>query len=116
MTGPGWLSKCLGLQGVLQLLLNPPVQLPLSEGLREFLEHGRVIGAALPFELLEPPASVGFLRLALGPAATSSPVASVMPPSFAVNGFTVLVNGAALTPSRASGSWCGTWTGWMLCW
>ncbi|XP_008154658.2 microtubule-associated protein 1S [Eptesicus fuscus] len=84
-----------GLQGGLRLRLNPPVQRPASEGLREFLEYvAESLELPAPFELLEPPASVGFLRLA-------RPCCYVFPGGlgdaafFAVNGFTMLVNGGS---------------------
>ncbi|XP_076978278.1 microtubule-associated protein 1S [Tamandua tetradactyla] len=84
-----------GLQGWLQLRLNPPVQLPASEGLREFLQYvAEALEPPSPFELLEPPAAVGFLKIA-------RPCCYVFPGGlgdaafFAVNGFTVLVNGGS---------------------
>ncbi|XP_039099282.1 microtubule-associated protein 1S [Hyaena hyaena] len=88
-------SAGLGLQGALRLRWNPPVRLPASAGLREFLEYvAESLEPPSPFELLEPPASVGFLRLA-------RPCCYVFPGGlgdaafFAVNGFTVLVNGGS---------------------
>uniref|UniRef100_A0A8C5LN84 Microtubule-associated protein 1S n=1 Tax=Jaculus jaculus TaxID=51337 RepID=A0A8C5LN84_JACJA len=79
----------------LRLNLNPRVQQPASEGLREFLEYvAESLEPPSPFELLEPPASGGFLRLA-------RPCCYVFPGGlgdaafFAVNGFTVLVNGGS---------------------
>ena len=84
-----------GLQGMLQLRLNPPVQLPASEGLREFLEYvAESLEPLSPFELLEPPASVGFLRLAR-PCCYIFPGGLGDAAFFAVNGFTVLVNGGS---------------------
>ena len=84
-----------GLQGALQLRLNPPVQLPASEGLREFLEYvAESLEPPSPFELLEPPASVGFLRLAR-PCCYIFPGGLGDAAFFAVNGFTVLVNGGS---------------------
>nr|XP_005897968.1 PREDICTED: microtubule-associated protein 1S [Bos mutus] len=84
-----------GLQGVLHLRLNPPVQLPASEGLREFLEYvAESLEPPSPFELLEPPASVGFLRLAR-PCCYIFPGGLGDAAFFAVNGFTVLVNGGS---------------------
>uniref|UniRef100_A0A8C9AWJ7 Microtubule associated protein 1S n=1 Tax=Prolemur simus TaxID=1328070 RepID=A0A8C9AWJ7_PROSS len=86
-----------GLQGALrlQLRLNPPAQLPASEGLREFLEYvAESLEPPSPFELLEPPSSGGFLRLA-------QPCCYIFPGGlgdaafFAVNGFTMLVNGGS---------------------
>lgn len=79
----------------LQLRLNPPARLPASEGLRAFLEYvAESLEPPSPFELLEPPAAGGFLRLA-------RPCCYVFPGGlgdaafFAVNGFTVLVNGGS---------------------
>ncbi|XP_004688241.1 PREDICTED: microtubule-associated protein 1S [Condylura cristata] len=87
--------EVLGLQGVLQLRLNPPGQLPASEGLREFLEYvAESLERPSPFELLEPPASVGFLRLAR-PCCYIFPGGLGDAAFFAVNGFTVLVNGGS---------------------
>ncbi|XP_012509531.1 PREDICTED: microtubule-associated protein 1S [Propithecus coquereli] len=86
-----------GLQGALrlQLRLNPRAQLPASEGLREFLEYvAESLEPPSPFELLEPPSSGGFLRLA-------QPCCYIFPGGlgdaafFAVNGFTMLVNGGS---------------------
>ncbi|XP_047388272.1 microtubule-associated protein 1S [Sciurus carolinensis] len=79
----------------LQLRLNPPAQLPASEGLREFLEYvAESLELPSPFELLEPPSSGGFLRL-------PRPCCYIFPGGlgdaafFAVNGFTMLVNGGS---------------------
>uniref|UniRef100_A0A8C3WYC2 Microtubule associated protein 1S n=1 Tax=Catagonus wagneri TaxID=51154 RepID=A0A8C3WYC2_9CETA len=84
-----------GLQGALRLQLNPAVHLPASEGLREFLEYvAESLELPSPFELLEPPASVGFLRLAR-PCCYIFPGGLGDAAFFAVNGFTVLVNGGS---------------------
>ncbi|ELK23743.1 Microtubule-associated protein 1S [Myotis davidii] len=84
-----------GLQGGLRLRLNPPVQRPASEGLREFLEYvAESLELPSPFELLEPPASVGFLRLAR-PCCYIFPGGLGDAAFFAVNGFTMLVNGGS---------------------
>ncbi|XP_074194023.1 microtubule-associated protein 1S isoform X1 [Rhinolophus sinicus] len=84
-----------GLQDRLQLRLNPPVQRPASEGLREFLEYvAESLELPSPFELLEPPASVGFLRLAR-PCCYIFPGGLGDAAFFAVNGFTMLVNGGS---------------------
>lgn len=79
----------------LRLRLNPPTRLPASEGLRAFLEYvAESLEPPSPFDLLEPPAAGGFLRLA-------RPCCYVFPGGlgdaafFAVNGFTVLVNGGS---------------------
>ncbi|CAH6779758.1 Map1s [Phodopus roborovskii] len=85
----------LGPTSGLRLRLNPPARLPASEGLRAFLEYvAESLEPPSPFELLEPPAAGGFLRLA-------RPCCYVFPGGlgdaafFAVNGFTVLVNGGS---------------------
>ncbi|XP_008574936.1 PREDICTED: microtubule-associated protein 1S [Galeopterus variegatus] len=86
-----------GLQGVLRLRLrlNPPARLPASEGLREFLEYvAESLEPPSPFELLEPPSSGGFLRLAR-PCCYIFPGGLGDAAFFAVNGFTVLVNGGS---------------------
>ncbi|XP_069864065.1 microtubule-associated protein 1S [Dipodomys merriami] len=79
----------------LRLRLNPPARLPASEGLREFLEYlAESLEPPSPFDLLEPPSFGGFLRL-------TAPCCYVFPGGlgdaafFAVNGFTVLVNGGS---------------------
>uniref|UniRef100_A0A6I8N3Y7 Microtubule associated protein 1S n=1 Tax=Ornithorhynchus anatinus TaxID=9258 RepID=A0A6I8N3Y7_ORNAN len=83
------------LQDFIQLRLNPPQTLPGSEGLQEFLEYlSESLEPPSPFELLEPPAKLGFLKL-------SKPCCYVFPGGqgdsalFAVNGFNVLVNGGS---------------------
>ncbi|KAM6218186.1 microtubule-associated protein 1S [Rhynchocyon petersi] len=88
-------SNMPSLPGALQLRLNPPASLPASEGLREFLEYvAESLEPPSPFELLEPPAAVGFLKIA-------RPCCYVFPGGlgdaafFAVNGFTILVNGGS---------------------
>uniref|UniRef100_A0A8C7BBD7 Microtubule associated protein 1S n=1 Tax=Neovison vison TaxID=452646 RepID=A0A8C7BBD7_NEOVI len=87
--------EVLGLHSALQLRWNPPVQLPASEGLREFLEYvAESLEPPSPFDLLEPPASVGFLRLAR-PCCYIFPGGLGDAAFFAVNGFTVLVNGGS---------------------
>ncbi|XP_027709090.1 microtubule-associated protein 1S [Vombatus ursinus] len=84
-----------GLQDFVQLQLNPPGRRPESEGLREFLEYvAESLEPPSPFDLLEPPATAGFLKI-------SRPCCYVFPGGlgdaafFAVNGFTVLVNGGS---------------------
>ncbi|KAM5190664.1 microtubule-associated protein 1S [Callospermophilus lateralis] len=79
----------------LQLRLNPPVRLPAAEGLQEFLEYvAESLELPSPFDLLEPPSSGGFLRL-------PRPCCYIFPGGlgdaafFAVNGFTMLVNGGS---------------------
>ncbi|KAM4888080.1 microtubule-associated protein 1S [Thomomys bottae] len=89
-----WAQLTPSLPG-LQLRLNPPARLPGSEGLREFLEYlAESLELPSPFDLLEPPSFGGFLRL-------TAPCCYVFPGGlgdaafFAVNGFTVLVNGGS---------------------
>ncbi|XP_048198507.1 microtubule-associated protein 1S isoform X2 [Perognathus longimembris pacificus] len=89
-----WAQLAPNLPG-LQLRLNPPSRLPASEGLREFLEYlAESLEPPSPFDLLEPPSFGGFLRL-------TAPCCYIFPGGlgdaafFAVNGFTVLVNGGS---------------------
>lgn len=83
------------LQDYIQLQINPPAVLPQMEGLQEFTEYlSESLEAESPFELLEPPSTVGFLKL-------SRPCCYIFPGGrgdsafFAVNGFNVLVNGGS---------------------
>ncbi|KAK5907795.1 hypothetical protein CesoFtcFv8_005607, partial [Champsocephalus esox] len=87
------------LQDLLTVQVNPPPVLPQMEGLQEFLEYlSESLEPESPFELLEPPSTVGFLKL-------SRPCCYVFPGGrggsafFAVNGFNVLVNGGSDTRS-----------------
>uniref|UniRef100_A0A3B5B1I4 Microtubule-associated protein 1S-like n=1 Tax=Stegastes partitus TaxID=144197 RepID=A0A3B5B1I4_9TELE len=93
-----WRKTLLGnqpLQGPLTLHINPPEVLPAMEALGEFtsLISGTVCPPS-PFDLLPPPTTVGFLKL-------SRPCCYVFPAGrgdcafFAVNGFTVLVDGGS---------------------
>uniref|UniRef100_A0A4W3H6D1 Microtubule associated protein 1S n=1 Tax=Callorhinchus milii TaxID=7868 RepID=A0A4W3H6D1_CALMI len=75
--------------------VNPPETLAEMEGLQEFLEYlSESVESPSPFDLLEPPATVGFLKL-------SKPCCYVFPGGrgdsafFAVNGFNILVNGGS---------------------
>ncbi|XP_068175095.1 electromotor neuron-associated protein 1 isoform X2 [Antennarius striatus] len=79
----------------INIQINPPPVLPEMEGLQEFIEYlSESLESASPFELLEPPSTVGFLKL-------SRPCCYVFPGGrgdsafFAVNGFNVLVNGGS---------------------
>ncbi|XP_078280274.1 microtubule-associated protein 1S [Rhinoraja longicauda] len=83
------------LQEFIEIKVNPPAGVCEMEGLREFLEYlAESLEAASPFELLEPPATVGFLKL-------SRPCCYIFPGGrgdsafFAVNGFNVLVGGGS---------------------
>lgn len=93
-----WKSSMLekhNLQDFIEIKTNPPSVLPEMEGLQEFTEYlSESLEPRLAFELLEPPSTVGFLKL-------SRPCCYVFPGGrgdsafFAVNGFNVLVNGGS---------------------
>ncbi|NXU59912.1 ENP2 protein, partial [Turnix velox] len=79
----------------IELLYNPGCVLPEMEGLEEFMEYlSESLEPQSPFDLLEPPTMVGFLKL-------SRPCCYIFPGGrgdsafFAVNGFNVLVNGGS---------------------
>ncbi|KAM6938775.1 microtubule-associated protein 1S [Lycodopsis pacificus] len=79
--------------------INPPPVLPEMEGLQEFTEYlSESLEPESLFDLLEPPSTVGFLKL-------SRPCCYIFPGGrgdsafFAVNGFNVLVNGGSDTRS-----------------
>ncbi|KAL2090173.1 hypothetical protein ACEWY4_014861 [Coilia grayii] len=83
------------LQDFIEIKVNPAATLPEMEGLQEFTEYlSETLEPQSPFELLEPPSTVGFLKL-------SRPCCYVFPGGrgdsafFAVNGFNVLVNGGS---------------------
>ncbi|XP_072338463.1 microtubule-associated protein 1S isoform X1 [Scyliorhinus torazame] len=83
------------LQEFIEIRLNPPVTQPEMEGLQEFLEYlSETMESSSPFDLLEPPATVGFLKL-------SKPCCYIFPGGrgdsafFAVNGFNILVDGGS---------------------
>ncbi|XP_052446393.1 microtubule-associated protein 1S isoform X1 [Carassius gibelio] len=83
------------LQDYIEIKTNPPLLLPEMEGLQEFTEYlSESLEPLSPFDLLEPPSTVGFLKL-------SRPCCYVFPGGrgdcafFAVNGFNVLVNGGS---------------------
>lgn len=93
-----WKSSLLekhNLQDFIEIKTNPPIVLPEMEGLQEFTEYlSESLEPQSAFELLEPPCTVGFLKL-------SRPCCYVFPGGrgdsafFAVNGFNVLVNGGS---------------------
>lgn len=93
-----WTSSLLekhNLQDFIEIKTNPQSVLPEMEGLQEFTEYlSESLEPRLTFELLEPPSTVGFLKL-------SRPCCYVFPGGrgdsafFAVNGFNVLVNGGS---------------------
>ncbi|XP_051893654.1 microtubule-associated protein 1S isoform X2 [Pristis pectinata] len=83
------------LQEFIEIKVNPPAMLSEMEGLQEFLEYlTESLEASSPFDLLEPPATVGFLKL-------SKPCCYIFPGGrgdsafFAVNGFNILVDGGS---------------------
>ncbi|KAM3619545.1 uncharacterized protein V6R79_010008 [Siganus canaliculatus] len=83
------------LQDFINIRINPPTVLPEMEGLQEFTEYlSESLEPESPFQLLEPPTTVGFLKL-------SRPCCYIFPGGrgdaafFAVNGFNVLVNGGS---------------------
>ncbi|KAF3690555.1 Microtubule-associated protein 1B [Channa argus] len=83
------------LQDFINIQINPPTVLPEMEGLQEFTEYlSESLEPESPFDLLEPPSTVGFLKL-------SRPCCYIFPGGrgdsafFAVNGFNVLVNGGS---------------------
>ncbi|XP_059847365.1 microtubule-associated protein 1B isoform X1 [Hypanus sabinus] len=83
------------LQEFIEIKVNPPAALLEMEGLQEFLEYlTESLEASSPFDLLEPPATVGFLKL-------SRPCCYIFPGGrgdsafFAVNGFNILVDGGS---------------------
>ncbi|KAI4803865.1 hypothetical protein KUCAC02_025512 [Chaenocephalus aceratus] len=91
-----WRKSLLGnQQGPLRLLINPPEVLPAMEALGEFTSLiSGTLSPPSPFDLLPPPTTVGFLKL-------SRPCCYVFPAGrgdcafFAVNGFTLLLDGGS---------------------
>ncbi|XP_017327012.1 microtubule-associated protein 1S isoform X1 [Ictalurus punctatus] len=93
-----WKNSILGkhnLQDVIDIKVNPLMVLPKMDGLQEFTNHlCENIEPPSPFDLLEPPSTVGFLKLC-------RPCCYIFPGGrgdcafFAVNGFNVLVNGGS---------------------
>ncbi|KAJ7308157.1 hypothetical protein JRQ81_008672 [Phrynocephalus forsythii] len=84
------------LQDFIDLRFNPGPVLPEGmEGLQEFLEYlSESLEPPSPFDLLEPPSTVGFLRLAR-PCCYIFPGGRGDAAFFAVNGFNLLVNGGS---------------------
>lgn len=83
------------IQDMIDIKVNPLMVLPKMEGLQEFTEHlSLTLEPQSPFDLLEPPSTVGFLKLC-------RPCCYIFPGGrgdcafFAVNGFNVLVNGGS---------------------
>ncbi|KAM6912226.1 LOW QUALITY PROTEIN: microtubule-associated protein 1S-like, partial [Xenentodon cancila] len=93
-----WRTTLLGnppLQGPVTLHINPPQVLPVMESLGEFTSLiSGTISPASPFDLLPPPTTVGFLKLSR-PCCYVFPAGSGDCAFFAVNGFTVLVDGGS---------------------
>lgn len=93
-----WEDRVLQKQNLpdfIEVRINPPPILPEMEGLQEFTEYlSESLEPESPFELLEPPSTVGFLKL-------SRPCCYIFPGGrgdcafFAVNGFNILVNGGS---------------------
>ncbi|XP_054837114.1 microtubule-associated protein 1S [Eublepharis macularius] len=93
-----WKDSRLGEHNLLDFIdlrFNPSCVLPEMEGLQEFIEYlSESLDPQSPFDLLEPPSTVGFLKL-------SKPCCYIFPGGrgdsafFAVNGFNVLVNGGS---------------------
>ncbi|KAI4900917.1 hypothetical protein NFI96_026086 [Prochilodus magdalenae] len=93
-----WKNSVLGkhnIQHMIDIKVNPLMVLPKMEGLQNFTDHlAQTLEPMSPFDLLEPPSTVGFLKLC-------RPCCYIFPGGrgdcafFAVNGFNVLVNGGA---------------------
>ncbi|KAL8178017.1 UNVERIFIED_CONTAM: hypothetical protein K2H54_025579 [Gekko kuhli] len=93
-----WKDSRLGEHNLLDFIdlqFNPGCVLPEMEGLQEFIEYlSESLDPPPPFDLLEPPSTVGFLKL-------SKPCCYIFPGGrgdsafFAVNGFNMLVNGGS---------------------
>ncbi|XP_059357576.1 microtubule-associated protein 1S isoform X1 [Carassius carassius] len=93
-----WKTFVLGkhnIHDIIDIKVNPLMVLPKMGGLQEFTDHlFESSEPQSPFDLLEPPGTVGFLKLC-------RPCCYVFPGGrgdcafFAVNGFNVLVNGGA---------------------
>ncbi|RMC04315.1 hypothetical protein DUI87_19134 [Hirundo rustica rustica] len=83
------------LQDFINIKLNSASILPKMEGLSEFTEYlSESVEVPSPFDILEPPTSGGFLKL-------SKPCCYIFPGGrgdsalFAVNGFSMLINGGS---------------------
>lgn len=93
-----WKDSRLGEHNLLDFIdlqFNPGCVLPEMEGLQEFIEYlSESLDPPPPFDFLEPPSTVGFLKL-------SKPCCYIFPGGrgdsafFAVNGFNMLVNGGS---------------------
>ncbi|OCU00785.1 microtubule-associated protein 1S [Xenopus laevis] len=87
------------LQDFIEMRFNPAQLLPETEGLQELAEYlSESLEPPSPFELLEPPSTVGFLKL-FKPCCYVFPGGRGDSAFFAVNGFNMLVNGGSDTRS-----------------
>uniref|UniRef100_UPI00358E8623 microtubule-associated protein 1B-like n=1 Tax=Myxine glutinosa TaxID=7769 RepID=UPI00358E8623 len=90
------------LQKHLEISLNPAKDNPASEGLLDFVDYlTESMEIPTPFDLLEPPSSGGFLKLAR-PCCYIFPGGRGDAALFSVPGFNMLVNGGA---HRRAGFW-----------
>lgn len=79
----------------LQLQVAPPAVLPQMEGLQEFTEYlSECLEPPTPFDLLEPPAAAGFLRL-WRPCCYVFPGGRGHAAFLAVSGFNMLLDGGS---------------------
>ncbi|OCT59249.1 microtubule-associated protein 1S [Xenopus laevis] len=87
------------LQDFIEMRFNPAQLLPETEGLQELAEYlSESLEPSSPFELLEPPSTVGFLKL-FKPCCYVFPGGRGDSAFFAVNGFNMLINGGSDTLS-----------------
>ncbi|XP_072260818.1 microtubule-associated protein 1S [Pyxicephalus adspersus] len=92
------LDKC-SLQDFIELRFNKDKMFPETEGLQELSEYlSESLESSSPFELLESPTTVGFLKL-FKPCCYVFPGGRGDSAFFAVNGFNMLVNGGSDTRS-----------------
>ncbi|KAM4810408.1 microtubule-associated protein 1S [Rhinophrynus dorsalis] len=92
------LDRC-SLQDFIELRFNVKEVLPETEGLHELAEYlTESLEPPSPFELLEPPSTVGFLKL-FKPCCYVFPGGRGDSAFFAVNGFNMLMNGGSDTRS-----------------
>ncbi|XP_026144259.1 microtubule-associated protein 1S-like [Carassius auratus] len=93
-----WKNSVLGkhnIHDIIDIKVNPLMVLPKMVGLQEFTDHlFESSEPQSPFDLLEPPGTVGFLKLCR-PCCYAFPGGRGDCAFFAVNGFNVLVNGGA---------------------
>uniref|UniRef100_A0A8C4NNM5 Microtubule-associated protein 1S n=1 Tax=Eptatretus burgeri TaxID=7764 RepID=A0A8C4NNM5_EPTBU len=99
---PALSSDIHSLQKHLEISLNPSKDNPASEGLLDFVDYlSESMEIPTPFDLLEPPSSGGFLKLAR-PCCYIFPGGRGDAALFSVPGFNMLVNGGA---HRRAGFW-----------